>query len=384
MRLNSKAIKILFSAGEASGDQHGANLFLALKQRCADIQGLGMGGEKMQQAGISIRYHSAQIAVIGVVEVIKHYTEIRRAFKQLQQLIVTEKPDLLICIDYKEFNLKLAQFAKKQQVKVLFYIGPQLWAWRPRRVVTYAQAVDKMAVIFPFETRYYEAEHVAVDYVGHPCVDTVYARRSKADNLREFALQADAPIIGLLPGSRTQEIKRLLPLMLQAAQLLKQQHPRVQFILPQAESIQESLLNSYLATANLPVQLIQQQRYEAISCCDAVMTSSGTATLEMALLGIPMVLSYRLSPLTYLLGRWLVQTPFIGLPNIIAGRKIVTELIQHQANAQNLFLEINRLLIDPLYAQTQREQLATVRQQLGKGGASMRVAELALEMLGLT
>jgi lipid-A-disaccharide synthase len=376
-----KPVTVLFSAGEASGDQHAANMFLALKSQLPNLRGIGMGSAKMQQVGIELSYHSANIAVIGVVEVIKHYPEIRHALKQMQQLVITEKPDLVVCVDYKEFNLKLAQFAKKQGCKVLFYVSPQVWAWRPKRVVTYGKAIDMMAVIFPFETAYYEAEHVPVRYVGHPSVDKVQPSRSKAENLALFGLNPQQPIIGLLPGSRVNEIKHMLPVMLRAAEKILAEHPQAQFLLPQADSISDELLAHYLQASPLKVQVIKNQPYNVMQCCDAIMTSSGTATLEIALLAIPMVIVYKLSPLTYLLGRLLVNIKFIGLPNIIAGKKIVTELIQHQANAENLALEINRLLADKNYAQTIKTELQQVKQQLGEGGGSKNMATLAIEML---
>lgn len=375
---------ILFSAGESSGDQHAANVFLELKKRQPDIRGIGMGGSKMRQAGIEIYYDSSNIGVIGVVEVLKHYGEIRKALKLMQHIVATERPDLLICVDYKEFNFKLAKFAKQQGIKVLFYVSPQVWAWRPGRVVKYGKAIDMMAVIFPFETQYYEAENVPVRYVGHPSVDKVHPQRSKTDDLELFGLSSQQPIVGLLPGSRMNEIKRMLPVMLQAAEKILTQNPQTQFILPQADSINDELLQSYLDSTPVKVQVIKNQPYDVMQCCDAIMTTSGTATLEVALLNVPMVIAYKLSPLTYLLGRLLVNIAFIGLPNIIAGKKIVTELIQHEASAENLATEIKRLLTDKDYAQTLRKELQLVKEQLGQGGGTTNMALLALEMLNIT
>lgn len=374
---------ILFSAGETSGDQHAANVFLELKKRQPDIRGIGMGGSKMRQAGIDIRYDSSNIGVIGVVEVLKHYGEIRKALKLMQQIVATERPDLLICVDYKEFNFKLAKFAKQQGIKVLFYVSPQVWAWRPGRVVKYGKVIDMMAVIFPFETKYYEAENVPVRYVGHPSVDKVHPQRSKTEDLALFGLNSQQPIVGLLPGSRANEINRMLPVMLQAAEKIQAENPLVQFILPQADSIEDQLLNSYLNTTTVKVQIVKNQPYDVMQCCNAIMTTSGTATLEIALLNVPMVIAYKLSPLTYLLGRLLVNIAFIGLPNIIAGKKIVTELIQQEANPEHLAAEINRLLTDKNYAQTMQEELNQVKELTGKGGGSINLATLALEMLGI-
>jgi len=372
---------ILFSAGEASGDQHAANMFLEIKKHQPDIKGIGMGGAKMAQAGIDIRYDSAGIGVIGVVEVLKHYGEIRRALKLMEQIISTERPDLLVCVDYKEFNFKLARFAKQQGIKVLFYVSPQVWAWRAGRVKAYGKVIDMMAVIFPFEIAYYEAENVPVRYVGHPSVDKVHPQYSKAEDMARFQLDVNKPVVGLLAGSRANEIKRLLPVMLAASALLKAKHPDCQFILPQADSISDELLAEHLRDASVKVTVIKQQPYDVMQCCNAVMTTSGTATLEIALLTVPMVICYKLSPLTYWLGRLLVKTPFIGLPNIVAGKSIVREFIQHEATANNLAIEVGRILTDQDYRETMQENLQAVKQQLGQGGGSKNMALLALEML---
>jgi lipid-A-disaccharide synthase len=374
-------LKILFSAGESSGDQHAANMFLELKKQQPDIQGFGMGGTKMAQTGIDIRFDSASIGVIGVVEVIKHYTEIRRALKLMQQLVSTERPDLLVCVDYKEFNFKLARYAKQQGIKVLFYVSPQVWAWRPGRVKSYGKVIDMMAVIFPFETTYYDAEKVPVRYVGHPSVDKVHARYGKDEDLTRFGLDKNKPIVGLLPGSRANEIKRMLPVMMAAAEKIQTDLPECQFILPQADSISDALLDEFISQSPLAITVIKNQPYDVIQCCDAVMTTSGTATLEIALLTVPMVIAYKLAPITYWLGRWLVNTPFIGLPNIVSGKRIITELIQHEATADNLSAEVLRILTDKDYAEQMRQNLSQVKQQLGQGGGSKNMAQLALEML---
>lgn len=372
---------VMFSAGESSGDQHAANMFLELKKHQPDIKGFGMGGAKMALAGIDIRYDSGSIGVIGVVEVLKHYGEIRRALKLIQQLVSTERPDLLVCVDYKEFNLKLARFAKQCGVKVLFYVSPQVWAWRPGRVKTYGKAIDMMAVIFPFETTCYDAENVPVRYVGHPSVDKVHPQRSRLEDMAIFNLDESNPVIGLLPGSRANEINRLLPIMLAAAEILQVRNPGIQFMLPQADSISDELLESYMDRSPVKITVIKNQPYDVIQCCDVVMTTSGTATIEIALLNVPMVITYKLAALTYWLGRWLVNTPFIGLPNIILGKGFIKELIQYEATSENLAEEIERILTDKFYADQMRDNLNQVKQQLGHGGGSKNMAELALEIM---
>ena len=371
----------MFSAGESSGDKHAANMFKELKNQLPDIKGLGMGGAKMQQAGIDIRYDSSGIGVIGLIEVLKHYGEIRRALKLMQNLVASEKPDLLVCVDYKEFNLKLARFAKQQGIKVLFYVSPQVWAWRPGRVVTYGKAIDMMAVIFPFETAYYEAENVPVKYVGHPSVDKVHPQYSKVEAIASFSLQADNPTVGLLPGSRINEIKRMLPVMLEAAEKLTESYENIQFLLPQADSITDDLLLSYLQTTSINIKVIKHQPYDVIQCCDAIMTASGTASLEIALLKIPMVIAYKLSAITYFLGKYLVHTKYIGLPNIIAGKGIIRELIQHDVTADNLAGEVDRILKDKAYREQMLAELTLVKDKLGQGGGSKNMADLAVQML---
>ncbi len=377
----NKSAVVLFSAGEPSGDQHAANLFSELKKRRPDIQGIGMGGAQMAAVGIDIRYDSSQIAVIGVIEVIRHYPKIRQALAQMQRLLRDERPSLLVCVDYKEFNFKLATYAKRLGIKVLFYVSPQVWAWRPGRVKQYGRVIDMMAVIFPFETAYYEAENVPVRYVGHPSVDKVKPLHGKSEALREFGLSANKKTVGLLPGSRVNEIKRLLPVMLAAAQTLQTQFPGLQFILPQAPSIADALLAECLRQSTVNVVVIKNQPYDAMHCCDAIMVGSGTASLEIALLGIPMLICYKLSPITYWLGRLLVKTPFIGLPNIMAGKLIVREFIQHAANPENLAAEIRHLLTDSRSVNQMRADLAEVKRRLGPGGASKALAELVLQLL---
>ncbi len=377
----NKPLTIMFSAGESSGDQHAAQMFLELKKQLADIKGIGMGAAKMRQVGIDVRIDSSSIGVIGVIEVLKHYPDIRAALKQMQKLITAERPDLLVCVDYKEFNLKLAKYAKSQGIKVLFYVSPQVWAWRPGRVKTYGKAIDMMAVIFPFETAYYQAENIPVRYVGHPSVDKVQPVRSKSEDFVQFALNRDRPLVGLLPGSRMNEIKRLLPVMLEAAEKLSEKYTDLQFILPQADSISDELLQEYLETSALAIKVIKGQPYNVIQCCDAVMTASGTASLEVALLSVPMVIVYKLSTITYWLGKMLVKTPFIGLPNIVAGKGIVKELIQQQVSAEALFTEIERILLDQQYRQQMLDDLENVREKLGQGGGSKNMADLAIQML---
>ncbi len=381
MKYNDKVPFIMLSAGEASGDQHAASLFLELKKLMPEVKAIGMGGAKMREAGVEIRFDSTSIAVIGTVEVIKHYGEIRRALALMTSIAIEEHPDLLVCVDYKEFNFRLARSAKAAGVKVLFYVSPQVWAWRPGRVKKYGAVVDHMAVIFPFEVPFYEAHQIPVTYVGHPLAGKVVPSLSKNAALKEFGLESDGPVIGLLPGSRSNEIKRLLPVILATVELLAIRFPTASFVLNQASSVTDGMLEPYLANCKVMVKAIKGRNYDVLQCCDAVITVSGTATLEVALAGIPMAIIYKLTPITYWLGRLLISINFIGLPNILAGKGIVREFIQREANATNLAEEIGNILEDKNYANEIRDNLARVKELLGEGGGSSRLASLTKKML---
>lgn len=375
-----RAPLVMLSAGEASGDRHAAALFAELQRLVPGVRGIGMGGAAMREAGIDIRVDSSGIGVIGLVEVARHYGEIRAALTLMERTARDERPDLLICVDYKEFNFRLARAAKAAGVRVLFYVSPQVWAWRPGRAKSYGRVVDHMAVIFPFEVPFYEACQVPVTYVGHPLAGKVKPAVGREAARQGLGLGAE-PVVGLLPGSRANEIKRMLPVILASARQLAQEFPGVRFLLFQARSVADAALESHLAGSGLNLKVIKGQDYDALHACDAVITVSGTATLETALLGVPMVIVYRLSPVSYWLGRLLVSIPHIGLPNILAGRGIVREFIQHEANPANIAGEIGKILREPEYAASIRHALAEVREQLGERDGSLELARLAAEML---
>ena len=347
----------------------------------------------MREAGIELCFDSSGIGVIGLAEIARHYGEIRGALKLMQRTACERKPDLLICVDYKEFNFRLARAAKACGIRVLFYVSPQVWAWRPGRVKSYGRIIDHMAVIFPFELPYYEAYQVPATYVGHPLAGKVRTTLSKGDALKKYGLSGDSahaqapgksgPIIGLLPGSRSNEIKRLMPVILASARRLSGEFPGIRFLLFQAVSVADEEIGLQLAeVADLDLRVIQGQDYDALQCCDAVITVSGTATLEIALLGIPMTIVYRLAPVSYWLGRLLVKVPFIGLPNILAGKSVVREFIQHEATPANIAGEIARIMREPEYAQKQHQALLGIRDKLGERNGSVELARLAAEMLG--
>ncbi|MGR9106086.1 MAG: lipid-A-disaccharide synthase [Gammaproteobacteria bacterium] len=381
MHLKPGHPRVMLVAGEASGDHHAAKLFLALQKQLPGIRAFGMGGAHMRKAGIDVRYDSSKIAVIGLDGLIRGYPKIRNALRSMQKMACEERPDLLICVDYKEFNFRLARHAKACGVKVLFYVSPQFWAWRPGRVRKYGQVIDHMAVIFPFEVPFYEAYQIPVSFVGHPLADAVHPSKTRSEALAELELDDTKPIVGLLPGSRPGEIKRLLPVMLLAARKLLENFPGMQFVLVQASSIDDRQIASLLKPGDPDLCITKENPYDAIQCCDAVITTSGTATLEVALLGVPMVITYKVTPITYWLGRLLVNIPFIGLPNIISGRKIVEELIQHRATPGAIAAEIRKILSDPDYAAAMSRNLWAVKDGLGEGGGIERLSSVAVGML---
>ena len=367
-------------AGEASGDIYGAELVREALRLDPDLHFSGIGGARMREAGVKTLVDSADMAVVGLVEVIKHFDVISAAFMKLKRIILNEPPDLLILIDYPGFNLRLAKVAKKAGVKVLYYISPQIWAWRQGRVKKIARLVDHMAVILPFEAPFYEKAGVPVTFVGHPMLDLVNVSVDRSAAAISFNLDPSRKIVGLFPGSRRNEIERLLPVIIAAAVTLKEQFPNIQFILPLASTLNDDDIVPLLTAAGLEVTTTRARIHDMIRACDAVISVSGTVTLEIALVGTPMVIIYKLSPLTYQLAKRLVKIDNIGLCNIVAGETVVQELIQDQANPAAIAAEISKLLTDEIYHSGIVQKLSEVRTKLGCGGASVNVARIALAL----
>jgi len=368
-------------AGEASGDIYGAGLIKAVGELDPSIAFLGIGGVRMREAGAETLVDSADMAVVGLVEVLRHFDVIAAAFLKLKRILLSDPPDLLILIDYPGFNLRLAKVAKKAGVKVLYYISPQIWAWRQGRVVKIKRLVDHMAVILPFEAPFYQRAGVPVSFVGHPMADLVKTELSAAAAAASFGLDPARRTVGLFPGSRRSEVSRLLPTILKAAQLLQQQFPDLQFVLPLASTLTEADLAPHLADNPLPLTITQERIHDLIRACDAVISVSGTVTLEIALVGTPLVIIYKLSPLTYQLAIRLVKVDHIGLCNIVAGETVAHELIQEQASPEQIAQEIGRMLSDDRYAADLKARLATVRNRLGGGGSDHKMAALVMELV---
>lgn len=374
--------KVMVVAGEASGDMHAANFVRATQEINPGIHFYGMGSTQMQNAGVELLIDCSDIAVVGLIEVLAKYRTIIRALNQLKDSITQNPPDLLVLVDYQEFNFKLAAFAKEKGVKVLFYISPQVWAWRQHRVHKIGKIIDMMAVILPFEEKFYHDANVPVRFVGNPLVDEARADKDKDDCLEEYGLDSSRPVVGLFPGSRKGEIRRVLPTQLAAAELLHKQKPQLQFILPVAHTLNRDEFTACMQKySHLDVTLVQDKPYNVMQCCNAIITASGTATLEIALMGIPNCITYKIAPLSYWILKRMVKIDDIGLVNIVAEKRIVQEFIQHDAQPDIIATEINRILDDDNYRETMIVEMKKVRDKLGKSGGSRNLAELALELL---
>lgn len=373
--------RVMIVAGEASGDLHAAKLVRAVHAHMPAVRFFGIGGNDMRAADVEVQVDVSDLAIVGLVEVLFHYRRIKAVLEKMRTLLREARPDLLILTDYPDFNLRLAETAREVGVPVLYYISPQVWAWRQGRVKTIRERVDMMAVIFPFEENFYRKHNVPVHFVGHPLVDEVNVENDRDTLLHEFGLDPQRQVVGLFPGSRRGEIKRLLPVLLKTAARLYDGHPALQFILPRASTISEQDLAPYLDGNALDIRVIARRSRDIMRACDAIVTASGTVTLEIALTGTPMVIIYKVALLTYLIVGRMLKIEHIGLCNIVAGARIVPELIQHQARPALIATEIDRLLDDPGYAHTMREKLATVRARLGTAGGDKDIATLVIEML---
>lgn len=379
---NTPHKNVVIVAGEASGDAHAARLVNELKKHDDSIQFRGMGGDNLRKAGVDVFIDMTPLAVVGIIEVLMKYWFIRGELNKLKHNIANSPPDLLILVDYQEFNQRLAAYAKSIGVKVLFYIGPQVWAWRPKRVYKMGRIVDHMAVIFPFEKALYANADVPVTFTGHPLTDEVIRDKNK-QQARTFLKIDDITTIGLFPGSRSGEIKRVLPILLETAKILRvEQSAEIQFILPIASTVNDTDLAPYASLlTELNVITVEEKFYDVIQSCDIILTASGTATLEIGLLEVPMVIVYKVAALSYFILSKLVSIKHLGLVNIVPGKEIVKEFIQHQAKPEKIAEEALHLMNDKNYYETMRKNLSLIRQQLGDGKGSENVAALAFDML---
>jgi lipid-A-disaccharide synthase len=368
-------------AGEASGDIYGADLVEKAHKLDATLHFFGIGGARMRESGVETVVDSAEMAVMGLVEVVKHFGVISSAFNKLKAILRNNPPELLILIDYPGFNIRLAKIAKMAGVKVLYYISPKVWAWKAGRIRTIAASVSQMAVIFPFEVPLYEKAGVPVTFVGHPMLDLVNVAVNRDEAATSFGLDPSRKVIGLFPGSRRSEIERILPAIIAAAELVQKDLPNVQFVLPLASTLNEEDIIPHLRRGGITAIITRQRIHDLIRACDAIISVSGTVTLEIALIGTPMVIIYKLAPLTYQVARRVVKIKHIGLCNIVADRSLVKELIQGQANPESIAAEIMEIITNEEYRTKMTADLATIREKLGGGGAAARTASLALAII---
>lgn len=371
-------------AGEASGDLHGARLVAAMKSKHPDYSFYGMGGKELGAQGVDLLFDAKKIAVVGIVEVVTHLKDIVVAQRILRKKMANDHPDLLIIIDFPDFNLMLAGKAKKLGIPVFYYITPQVWAWRKGRVKTIKKVVDKLGVILPFEKQFFQDHGLAVDYVGHPLLDSVKVQMDRQQFCEQHHIDPNQIIIGLLPGSRKKEITALLPIFLESAdRIRKKTNKEIVFLIPLANTVSMTELSANGLDQyenKLNIHVIRECRYELMSCCDAVIAASGTVALELAILNIPMVIVYKISSLTYYLVKLMADVKYASLVNLIAEERIVPELLQDDANPKKIAEELSQLLFDNTVRERMLQGLLSVRKKLGKSGASEQAAAVACKL----
>lgn len=372
-------MKIFFSAGEASGDIHGASLAREIKKFSPSTELLGFGGDEMQAAGVRLVRNYRDYNVMGVAEVLKNLRRILKLLDDLTEIIREEKPDLLVLIDYPDFNWRLAKRVKKLGVKILSYIPPSAWAWRKGRAKDCAKIADEFIAIFPFELPVYEKAGAKISFLGNPLVDTVKTNLSEDETRKFFGVENFEHVILLLPGSRRQEIKLLLPEMLKAAKILSEKMP-TRFFLPVADGVDETEIKRQVDAAKVEITLTKKNRYELMKISDAAMATSGTVVLEAALLNLPCVVLYKMARLNYFIGKLLVNIENFSLPNILAGKKIQPELLQGGVQPEKIVEEILKLYRGESHREKVIENLKSACARLGEPGAAKRVAKKILKV----
>ncbi|HRY37523.1 MAG TPA: lipid-A-disaccharide synthase [Smithellaceae bacterium] len=376
-----KTKKVMIVAGEASGDMHGAALVHEMSKINPSLNFYGIGGSQLGKMGVKLVVNNSSLAVMGITEVISKLISILKILAMMKKSLDDDRPDLVILIDFADFNLRLAKAAKKKGIKVFYYISPKVWAWRKTRINQIKKFVDRMAVIFPFEVDTYAAKGYTVNYVGHPLVEMVKSHDTKQDSRKKIDITENKTTIALLPGSRLSEVTKLLPEMVLAAEIVAQKIPDIQFVLPLADTIEEKIIFDLTKGSSLKIKVIAGKTYDVISSADLAIVASGTATLETGLLGVPMIILYKFSPFTALIARMLITPQPIGLVNIIAGKMIAPELLQQEANANRIASEALAILLNEEKKQEIIAQLQDIRIKLGEAGAARRAAQIACDML---
>ena len=377
MQPTARKLRVALVAGEASGDILGSGLMQALKQRHPDIEFIGVGGPRMQAEGLQSHFPMERLAVMGLVEVLGRLRELLRRRKDLLQMLIAARPDVFIGIDAPDFNLNIELKLRRAGIRTVHYVSPSVWAWRQKRVLKIKEACDLMLALFPFEARFYEEHAVPVRFVGHPLANTIALEADRAGARDRLGLPQGASVVALLPGSRGGEVGKLGALFLDTAQRLLQDRPGLRFVLPCASAERRVQIEEMLAGRNLPVQLLDGASHEALAACDAVLIASGTATLEALLYKRPMVVAYKVAPMTYRILKRLVKSPYISLPNLLAGRLLVPELIQDAATPEALAATLLPLLDD---GSVQTESFDAIHRAL-RQDASAQAAEAVLALV---
>lgn len=376
-----KKKKIMIVAGEPSGDLQAAYLVKSLKSINPHIEIFGIGGKLMKEAGVEIIYDIIELAVVGFVEVIKHLGLLKKILEKLLITLEAKRPDVVILVDYPGFNLRFAKYVKEKNIPVIYYISPQIWAWGKGRISEIKKCVDKMIVIFGFEENLYKEAGVKVSFVGHPFLDIVKPGWKKEETLKHLHLNHHSKKIALLPGSREKEIERHLPVMLKACERIKAGLSDVEFIISRMKELDSSIYNKIISSSRIKPHSLENRPYEIMDVADIVMASSGSATLETAIMEKPMVIIYKTSIITWFLAKNMIKIPDIGLVNVVAGKRIVPELIQFQATGQNIAKEVLEILQNKHKQEDIKKGLRKVKEKLGAQGAVDRAAHLIQKFL---
>lgn len=365
---------VMIAAGEVSGDLHGAALAAAFHELDPEVNIFGTGGVRMKQVGVELISETTHLSSVGLIEAIRFLPSLSKLYTQLERVIEERRPKAVVLIDNQGFNLQLAKLAKKKSIPTLYYFAPQIWLWGSWKAKKIAGLITHVIATLKPEEEAYKQVGAKVSFVGHPFIDTVHPTLPREEIYQLFGLDPRRPVIGLLPGSRYQEVRNHLPILMEVVNKIRKQREDIQFILPIADPFYREKIIAQVST--LPVTIIESKIYDAFSICDLLITSSGIATMEAACLGIPMIIIYRTSYLTYFLGRLLLKLPYVGMPNIIAQRQILPELLQGKANPEKISALALSILSDQKQREKMREDMAGVVEMLGQPGAVKRAAQI--------
>jgi len=373
--------KILIIAGEASGDLHASNLVREIKKINSNLEVFGIGGDRMKSQGVELIFHIDKLSFMGFFEVIKNLSFVRKVMKTMVSVTEIRKPDLAILIDYPGFNLRFAKRVKNSGVPVVYYISPQVWAWGGNRVKKMRGLIDKMVVIFPFEKEIYKRFNIDCEFVGHPLLEVTRPILSLEDFQKKFDIRKNDVVVGLLPGSRWQEVEKILPIMLESCKLLKTRIKNLKVLLGLAPTIKKEEIENLLNKAESQSNIVEKLSYDLMKYADLLLIASGSATLECAILGTPFLVLYKTSLWTYLVAKSLISIPNIALANVVAGKRIVSEFIQKKAIPSHIAEEMYEILTDRERYKSIQTELKKVKEKLGEDGASKKAAQIVTEML---